>query len=34
MKFDDKTKKIVCICLAAAMIVPLGISLVYMFLGA
>lgn len=34
MKFDDKTKKIVCICLAVAMIVPLGISLVYMFLGA
>lgn len=34
MNFSNKTKRIVCICLAVAMIVPIGISVVYMFLGA
>lgn len=33
MRFDDKTKKIICICLAVAMVVPIGISIVAMFMG-
>lgn len=33
MNFNDKTKKIICICLAVAMIVPVGISLLAIFLN-
>ncbi len=33
MKFTDKTKKIVCICLAVAMIIPIAISAIYMLSG-
>ena len=33
MRFTDRTKRIICICIAAAMVVPLAISAVYMFLG-
>lgn len=34
MNFNDKTKRIICICLAAALIVPLAVSAVFMFIGA
>jgi len=34
MKFTDKTIKIVSICVAVAITVPLVVSLIYMFLGA
>ncbi len=30
--FSKKQKQIICIVVAAAMIIPLGISIVYMFL--
>lgn len=33
MKFTDRTKKIVCICLAAAMIVPIAVSAIFMLYG-
>lgn len=32
MVFNNKTKKIVCICLAVAMFIPIAIGIVYMFL--
>ena len=34
MRFTDKQKKIVCIVVAVAMIVPIAISIVGMFVGA
>lgn len=34
MRFDDKAKRIICIVLAAALIVPLVISAIFMFVGA
>lgn len=34
MRFDDKTKRIICIVLASALIVPLVISAIFMFVGA
>lgn len=33
MRFNDKQKKIVCIVIAVAMIVPIAISVVGMFAG-
>lgn len=33
MNFNNKTKRIICICLAVTMIIPIGISIAYMFLG-
>lgn len=33
MKFSNKTKRVVCICLAAAMIVPIVIGAVFTFVG-
>ncbi len=34
MRFDDKTKKIICGVVAVAMIVPILIGVLYMFIGA
>ncbi len=34
MNFNDKAKKIICICLAVALIVPIAISAIFMFIGA
>lgn len=34
MNFNDKTKRIICITLAAALIVPLALSAIFMFIGA
>ncbi len=33
MRFTDKTKKIVCLCVAIALIVPIVISIASMFVG-
>lgn len=33
MNFNDKTKKIICICIAVAMIVPIGVSAVLTLLS-
>lgn len=33
MNFNDKTKKIICICIAVAMIVPIGVSTVLTLLS-
>lgn len=34
MNFNDKTKRIICITLAAALILPLAVSAVFMLIGA
>lgn len=33
MKFNDKTKRIICLCVVIAMALPIGISIAYMFIG-
>ena len=33
MKFNDKTKRILCIVIAAAMIVPIALSVVFTLMG-
>lgn len=34
MRFTDKQKKVICIVMAVAMVVPIAISVVSMFVGA
>ena len=33
MRFDNKMKRIICICLAVAMAVPIAVGMIYMFIG-
>lgn len=34
MNFSDKTKRIICLCVAIAMVVPIAIGVIYSFIGA